>query len=314
MLVCISANPAIDKRVCLPRLELGRVNRISEVRAAPGGKAAHVAMVLRALGAEPHWIGLTGGANTQELLAGLQELGIHAVAVPLKNSTRVNLEIIDEDGRVTEILEPGPSVSAKECTTFQAACESVFREAGKDLVAIFSGSLPPGMPKEFYAAMIEKVHSGGGKALLDTSGEALKLGLQARPDLVKPNREEAEWLTGNPIQEAKSAAAAITKLISAGAKSAAISLGSEGLAWKPRESDRIYYAHPPKMACRSSVGSGDATVAGFAYAEENGLEAEDSLKLAAACGAANCLADLPGQLSGSEVRRLKESVEIRILS
>ena len=310
MLVCISVNPAIDKRICLARLAPGHVNRASEVRAAAGGKAAHVAMVLHRLGAEPLWIGFAGGASGQELLAGLGELNIPTVPVPMKNATRSNLEIIDEQGVVTEILEPGAAVSLEECQTFQSACDAVFKK-GKDVVtAILSGSLPPAVPPEFYASLIERVHDCGGKAFLDTSGEPLKKALKASPDFVKPNREEAEWLTGKPIQDTKAAAAAITQMISEGAKSVAISLGPDGLVWKPLKSDFIYHARASRVPARSAVGSGDATVAGFAFAAEKRLGADDSLKLAVACGAANCLADLPGQLSASEVQRMRELVNI----
>lgn len=314
MIACISANPAIDKRARLPKLALGGVNRVSDVRGAAGGKAAHVAMALRALGSSPRWLGFTGGASGRELLAGLQELGIATIAVPIKNATRSNLEIIDEDGMVTEILEPGPTISEQECRAFESACESVFREAGTNLLAVFSGSLPPGVPKDFYANLIALAHRFGGKAFLDSSSEPLRTALAAAPDLVKPNREEAEWLLGNSIFDAKSAAPAIEKMVASGAKSAAISLGPDGLVWQPQQSRAIFHALPVKVAARSAVGSGDATVAGFALALQEGLAAEDSLKLAAACGAANCLADLPGQLNASDVHKFRELVKIEVVS
>lgn len=314
MFVCISVNPAIDKRVRLAKLLPGHVNRASEVRAAAGGKAAHVAMVLRRLGADPLWIGFAGGTNGQELLSGLQEMGIQTVAVPMRNTTRVNLEIIEEDGAVTEILEPGAAVSTEECQAFQSACDAVFRRGQSGVTAILSGSLPPGVQHGFYASLIERVHNYGGRAFLDASCEPLRKALGAGPDFVKPNRQETEWLTGRSIQDARSGAAAITQLISAGAKSAAVSLGQDGLVWKPFESDSIYHASSPKVPVRSAVGSGDATIAGFAYAAEAGSGTAESLKLAAACGMANCLADLPGQLSLSEVQRLRQLVTIEVVS
>ncbi|HXY24623.1 MAG TPA: 1-phosphofructokinase family hexose kinase [Candidatus Acidoferrum sp.] len=314
MLVCISVNPAIDKRVRLSKLLPGRVNRASEVRAAPGGKAAHVAMVLRRLGADPLWIGFAGSASGQELSAGLQDLKIQTFSVPMKNATRTNLEIIDEDGAVTELLEPGAAVSKEECRAFESACQATFREAKGGVIAILSGSLPQGVPNDFYAGVIERVHGFGGRAFLDTSSEPLKKGLEARPDFVKPNREEVEWLTGWTIHDPRSAAEAIAQIISAGAKSAAVSLGQDGLVWKPLNSERIFHAHSPSVAARSAVGSGDAALAGFAYAAETKLDAEDSLKLAAACGAANCLAELPGQLNAKEVERLRELVKIEALA
>ena len=314
MLVCISLNPAIDKRVHLTKLALGRVNRASEVRAAPGGKAAHVAMVLRRLGADPLWIGFAGGASGEELLAGLRDLKIRTVSVPMKNTTRTNLEVIDENGLVTELLEPGATVSTEECRVFQSACDAIFREAQGAVTVILSGSLPQCVPNDFYAGVIERVHSFGGRAFLDTSGEPLKKALEASPDLVKPNREEAEWLTGRTIHDPRSAAAAIAQIISAGAKSAAVSLGQDGLVWRPLNRDCIFHAHSPKVEARSAVGSGDAVLAGLAYAAEKEFGAEDSLKLATACGAANCLAELPGQLNAKEVERLRELVKVEAVS
>src|SRR6516164_1393514 len=126
MLACISVNPAIDKRVLMAKLRPGEVNRADSVRAAAGGKAAHVAMVLRRLGAQPLWIGFAGGPGGQELLAGLHALGVQAVPVSMKNTTRSNLEIIDDSGTVTEILEPGAQVSMEEWRAFEAAYAAVF--------------------------------------------------------------------------------------------------------------------------------------------------------------------------------------------
>ena len=175
MFVCISVNPAMDKRVRLTKLVPGHVNRAASVQAAAGGKAAHVAMVLRSLGAAPRWIGFAGGSSGQELVAGLRDLRIHAVPVPMNNATRTNLEIIDESGTVTEILEPGAPVSMDELRAFASACDAVFAQGGSAVAAIFSGSLPPGAPKEFYARLIERAHSFGGQAFLDTSGDPLKM-------------------------------------------------------------------------------------------------------------------------------------------
>ncbi len=314
MFICVSPNPAIDKRLWVQRLVPGRVNRAVEARPAPGGKAAHVAMVLRELGADPLWIGFTGGASGQELLAGLQELKIRTHPVRIDKHTRVNLEIIDEDGAVTELLEPGPETSLAEAKSLQDACEEIFAGAHGQAIAILSGSLPPGMPLGVYSVLIESVHKYGGKAFLDTSAEPLKIALQAGPDFVKPNREEAEWLTGIVITDLVSAANSIRQLISAGAKSAAIGLGENGLVWRPAQSETIYCAHPVKVPVRSTVGCGDATIAAFAFAADAGLPPEESLRLAAACGAANCLAEAPGCVKAANIQRLRAEIRIETVS
>jgi 1-phosphofructokinase family hexose kinase len=311
MFVCISPNPAIDKRLRLPRLVPGGVNRATEVRPAPGGKATHVAM---ALGADPLWIGFIGGASGQELLKGLREIGIRIKAVTLQQATRVNLEIIDNSAIVTEILEPGATPAEDEIASFLTACEETFAQVKRQAIIIASGSLPPGVPQDFYATLLVRARRHGCRFFLDTSGEPLRSAIAACPDFVKPNREEAEWLTGGVITDLPSAVAAIRRLLSAGAKSAAISLGERGLVWCPGEGQTVYFAPPVTLQVRSTVGSGDATVAAFAHAAAAGLSPEETLRLAAACGAANCLADSPGAARAGDIHRLQKEIHVEILS
>jgi 1-phosphofructokinase family hexose kinase len=313
MFVCLSPNPAIDKRLRLPRLVPGCVNRATEVHPAPGGKAAHVAMVLRTLGADPQWIGFCGGTSGQDLLSGLRKIGIRTKAVAVEQPTRVNLEIIDDSAGVTEILEPGAAPSETEIASFFAACEEAFAEGKRRAIIIASGSLPPGVPENFYAELISRAHRHGCRFFLDTSGEPLRRALEAGPDLVKPNREEAEWLTASVIADPPSAVTAIRRLLAAGAKSAAISLGDLGLYWCPASAQSVYFAPPVAVRVYSSVGSGDSTVAAFAHAAAAGLPTEETLRLAAACGAANCLADSPGALRITDVHRLQNEIRVEVL-
>jgi tagatose 6-phosphate kinase len=314
MFVCLSANPAIDKRLHLTRLVPGGVNRATEVKAAPGGKAAHVAMVLRALGADPDWIGFTGGVSGQELLDGLRALGIRARSIRTLQPTRVNLEIIDEAACVTEILEPGVAPSPSEIASFQDACEEQFTRGESHAIVVASGSLPPGMPRDFYAALIRRAHAHGCKFFLDTSGEALRSALEAGPDFVKPNREEAEWITGGEITDAASTVKAINYFFAAGAKSVAISLGKSGLVWCLGTGRDVYFASAPVVQARSTVGCGDATIAAFAHAAGAGLTPEETVRLAAACGAANCLAHSPGAVQADDIQKLREEIRVERLS
>src|SRR5882762_4100637 len=187
MFLCVSPNPAIDKRITLPALIPGEIHRAQTVQAFPGGKSAHVAMVLRALGAEPLWIGPCGGPTGSELLAGLRKLGINAHPVTTIGETRTNLEIIDDAGVVTEIREPGSPVSPAELSAFERACNELFENGKGSTTVIFSGSLPLGAPNNFYAKLIVAARAAGCRTFLDTSGEPLKLALAAYPDFVKPN-------------------------------------------------------------------------------------------------------------------------------
>src|SRR2546429_7776363 len=192
---CVSVNPAIDTRLVLDKFVLGKINRVQEVHRAPGGKAAHVAMALQALGANPTWIGFSGGATGNELLHGLQLLQMQTLSIPTAQPSRVNLEILDARGEVTEILEPGGIVTPSEWTHFQKTCASAFPVAAHRKIVVLSGSLPPGVPPEAYATLIRSAQSADCLALIDTSGLPLATALAAQPELVKVNRHEAESVT-----------------------------------------------------------------------------------------------------------------------
>jgi 1-phosphofructokinase family hexose kinase len=310
---CVSLNPAIDKRMRMAQLIPGKVNRVRDGQAHPGGKAAHVAMSLRALGAKPLWLGFAGGSTGDELLRGLEDLGIQTQAVRVDQNTRVNLEIIADDGCVTEILDPGAPVAEKYWKVFSETFATLLSQEKRSGIVLASGSLPRGTATNAYAEIIEVAHRCGHKIFLDTSGEPMRLALSAGPDFVKPNREEAEWLIGEEIRDCRSAKAAVHRLIGLGARSAAVSLGHEGLVWRPAADQHFYHAQPPSISIKSSVGSGDAALAGFAYAAARQFDVEKTLRLATACGAANCLADAPGQLQETDVRAFEPQVRIETL-
>lgn len=311
---CVSANPAIDKRMRVSKLVTGRVNRASEVRAEPGGKAAHVAMMLRTLGADPLWLGFAGGSTGDKLLSGLRDIGIRVQPMMVSEETRTNLEIIGDDGGVTEILELGLPIAAKEWDGFFEACENAFAQDTRPGIVIASGSLPSGAESGVYAKLTELAHRCGHKMFLDASGEPLRAALSAAPDFIKPNHEEAEWLIGDKIGDRQSWKTAVGQLIQRGARSAVVSLGHDGFVWQSGAGQETYYAKAPGVALKSSVGSGDATVAAFAFAEALGFDAEKTLRLAAACGAANCLANAPGRASEADVRELESRVHIEKLA
>jgi 1-phosphofructokinase family hexose kinase len=310
---CVSLNPAVDTRLTLDQFIPGRVNRVSAVQRAPGGKAAHVAMALKALSAAPTWIGFCGGATGSELLAGLRFLGIDTLQVPTGQSSRVNLEILDAQGEVTEILEPGAAITAFEWSEFQRVCAAAFQREPHKKIVMISGSLPPGVPTEAYAALVRLARSANCLAFIDSSGLALSKVLAANPDLVKINREEAELATQFTIHDPRSAAQAVRKLLDLGASSAAVSLGERGIVGLRKDDQFAIHARTTPMHSKSTVGCGDAALAGLAFAAATNLSFEQSLSLAVACGAANCLAPLPGRIAREDVSRIERDVYIECL-
>lgn len=313
MIFCISTNPAIDRRLRIKQLEVGQVNRASSAESTAGGKAAHVAIAARALGEEVRWVGFLGGATGDECEHGLLTLGIPVTAVRTQEPTRVNLEMLDDAGVVTEVLEPGGAVSWREIEALVSTCEALFARSGDRTQVVLSGSLPPGAPRDLYARLTRAARERDCGVLLDTSGDALLDGLASSPDLVKPNRDEAERALALPVRDAASAIDAARRMIDRGARGAAISLGADGLVWLREAEASPLHAQAPAITAHSTVGCGDATVAGFAVARSRGLNAEETLRLATACGGANCLTRAPGLIDFREVERIEPLVTVRIV-
>jgi 1-phosphofructokinase family hexose kinase len=312
-IVCLSANPALDRRLRVHSLVPGDVVRAQSSEGLPGGKAAHVAIASSALGAYSIWIGFLGGAIGEEVAAGLRGLAIEVLPVHSERSTRVNLELIEDSGRITEVLEPGGDPGAASRAEMLRLCAEGLRDRWKGALVAISGSLPPDVPADFYASLIDAAHAAGSKVFLDTSDDALRAGIEAKPDFVKTNRKEVEALLGRPIRDVEEALDAAHELIRRGSRSTAITMGAEGLVWLESEDGPAWTARPPRLKPVSSVGCGDTTLAGFALALLQGFTAEDTLRLAASCGAANCLAEFEGRISADDVQSLFPRIELRPL-
>jgi 1-phosphofructokinase family hexose kinase len=304
----------MDRRLRMESLAVGEINRAHSAQGLAGGKAAHVAMATLALQAKPVWVGFLGGAIGQECARQMETLGIRVVAVPTVAGTRVNLEIIDATGGVTEILEPGAEPTPQEREEFLRRCVGGLRDEWKKAVVVISGSLPTGVGSDFYVSLIAAAQTAGARVFVDTSGEALRAASHAHPDFVKVNRTEGETLLGRPLATIEELADAAREIVARGAESSAITLGREGLIWKERKDGPVWKAAPPRMNVISAVGSGDATLAGFAYSAMQGIGGEEALRLAAACGAANCLAPAPGRIQLATVRALMPQIEIERLT
>lgn len=270
-------------------------------------------MVLHTLGGRPRWIGPCGGASGHELLAGLAALGIQAAASTTHQPTRTNLEIVEDDGCVTEILEPGSAASLSEWEKFEGLCKSFFAEDSENSSVIFSGSLPANAAPELYAGLVGEARELGCKTFLDSSGKPLRLSLGERPYFVKPNREEAAQLLGKPVSSLSDAVSALPKLLRLGAESAALSLGSEGLLFCAGADAPVLFAPVVPLRPRSTVGCGDSAMAGFVFGIASRYSPQDTLRLAAACGQANCLADSPGAASLKDIRSFQQQITVQTL-
>ncbi len=252
----VTLNPAWDRTAEVCRLVPGGTNLLREPRGDAGGKGINVSRVLHAFGHKTMALGLLGSGAGDQLLARLQEEGICCDFIRLGGSCRTNLKVVDRQaGVTTEFNEPGPQADAAALN----ALEQQLAELSGGVV-VLAGSLPPGVPVDWYARAAALCRRSGGQVVLDASGEGLRRGLVGGPDAVKPNKEELEVLCGMPLAGPKALiGAARRQLLCAGVRLAAISLGAKGAFFVT--GTEAVEAAPPEVEARSTVGAGDTMTA-----------------------------------------------------
>ncbi len=306
MIVTVTPNPVLDLTLTVSEIILNEMTRALEAREDWGGKGFNVSRALQALGVPSVALGFVGGATGHKLQSGLRSLGIDTDLTLIANETRTNVVIAESDGsRYVKVNEAGPLVTAQEVDAFLAHVAVCARQG--DLWAL-CGSLPPGVQASFYADLIVLLRSRGANVLLDTSGEAFRLGLEAGPFAVKPNLEEAAAWWGEPIQSGEKAALVVDNLLELGITLVALSLGGEGLLLA--SGDVRVWALPPELAIRNPVGAGDALVAGLLWAASEGLSLHAMARRGVATGTAAALHGGVSVGSRDEVMRLMDAVRL----
>jgi 1-phosphofructokinase family hexose kinase len=304
MIITVTPNPALDRTLTVPHIRFNEMVRATASRLDWGGKGFNVSRALQALGTGSVAMGFVGGATGQALERGLSGMGISTDFVHIGDETRTNTVITDATAqRYVKVNEAGPTVQAQELAAFlDRARERV--QPGDTWV--LCGSLPPGVPPDFYARLVTLVQAGGAKALLDSSGEPLRLGCTASPTLVKPNVVEAEEMTGREIQSAPDALDAAGVFLRQGIELVALSLGADGLLLASKQ--RAVWARPPIVQARNPVGAGDALLAGLAWALERGLALEELARWGVATGTAAAAREGVSAGTRGEVEMLYEQV------
>ncbi|WP_033312264.1 1-phosphofructokinase family hexose kinase [Streptomyces iakyrus] len=302
MILTVTLNTALDITYRVRSLRPHASHRVSEVTERPGGKGVNVARVLAALGHEVTVTGFTGGATgrvVQEKLAAVP--GVVDALVPLSGATRRTVAVVDErTGDTTQLNEPGPTVTPTEWSAFQEAYEDLLPSAS---AVALCGSLPPGVPVGAYAGLIRTARSFGLPVLLDTSGEPLRRGVAARPDIIKPNADELAELTGShdPLRATQDARRR-------GAGAVVASLGPEGLLAATREGR--WRATPPTPTRGNPTGAGDAVVAGLLSGLVEHLPWPARLTRAIALSTATVLAPVAGEFDRGVYEELLGQVSV----
>jgi tagatose 6-phosphate kinase len=309
MILCVNPNAAIDKTVVVPAFRLNEIQRPEQVLAIPGGKGCNVARALNLLGESPVVTGWIGGYAGQFIEDGLQAEGIQTDFVHTAFESRTCLSILDpQNNTLTELYEKGDPVPIEKVEEFkQRFAASVKRYAA----VTFSGSLPPGVPLDFYRQMIAIAREADVPALLDGSGEALRLGIQAQPALVKPNEKEFADLAGKQLTDRADFARAAIEFAEQYQTLVVVSLGADGAIAANRH--EVWHVCPPPLAIKSAVGSGDSTVAGITYGLTHGFAFEEAIKFGVAAGTANALTVGAGVFTSEDFQRVLAQVTIQKL-
>ncbi len=276
----VALNPCIDKTVEIDAFTYGGMNRIRFSRADGSGKGVNVALCARALGFEAACTGFLGEDNGL-IETRLQNAGVDFRFARTKGAVRTNLKLFDRSTqRITEINESGVSPEKEQLRELEGLVEEY---AHVSSVLVFTGSLPPGMPEDTYAHLME-IASPYCDCVLDAEGEKLRLGLPLRPLLVKPNSYELEMLAGRPLGGLGEIRAAAEELLKAGARMVAVSMGSDGAMLV--SGDEAWYAPCVPVTVRSTVGAGDSMVVGLLCGILQGAPLSETLRMGAAAGTA----------------------------
>lgn len=278
----VTLNPGLDRTLTVPEIRYNEVLRARDSRLDWGGKGFNVSRALKALGVESVALGFVGGAVGSMLDEGLQSLGIATDFVTIEGETRTNTVIAQAGSdRYVKVNEAGPAVSDEALDTLSLRVQE--RAAAGSLWAL-CGSLPPGVPVDIYARLVDSIQDAGGRAFLDASGGALRQGCASRPFLVKPNAEEAYELTGLRVESVQDAVRAAGAFLEMGAQNVALSLGAQGLVLA--SVGGAVHARPPSVDARVVVGVGDALLAGLIYATRRGLGHAQTARWGVAAGTA----------------------------
>jgi 1-phosphofructokinase/tagatose 6-phosphate kinase len=312
VILTVTLNAAIDRTVAVPSFRLGRRHRAVESRTVAGGKGINVARALSLLGRPVIATGFVGGPTGARVLEELREESVLTDFTGIASETRINLAVIDPtSGEQTEINERGPAVSPEEV---KRLFERIGYLAGGAKICVLAGSVPPGAGDDLYARLVADLGRRGVTVVLDAEGEAMLAGVRAGASMVTPNEREAEELVGQEFSDGGDLAHGLNELVRLGAAEAAITRPEGCVATVGEGAERrLLEVHTEPLEAVSTVGSGDAFLAGYVAASYDGRSPEDCLAYGVACGAESTQHFGAGTVDRSQVERLVGEVAVHDL-
>jgi 1-phosphofructokinase/tagatose 6-phosphate kinase len=312
MIVTVTLNAAIDRTVAVPNFRLGNRHRAVESRTVAGGKGINVARALKLLGRPALATGFAGGPTGNRLLEQLRREAVLTDFTRIAAETRINLAVIDPtSGEQTEINERGPAVSPEEVAAFVSRLK--YLASGAKL-CVLAGTLPPGAGDDLYARLVKDLAECGVPVVLDAEGQAMLAGLRAGAAIVTPNEREAEELVGQEFADRDDLLNGLAELVRLGASEAAITRADGCVAVIGEGAERRFLeVRTEPLEAVSTVGSGDAFLAGYVAARYDGKPTDECLAYAVACGAESTQHFGAGTVDRSQVERLLGEVHVQDL-
>lgn len=304
MITTICLNPALDRTVTVDSLVPGQVNRIRQSRTDVGGKGVNVAVVCRRLGLDAQVIGCAGVDGYAKLRAKAKAEDIGCDFHTVEGAIRVNTKVFPLDGSgVTELNEPGPTLTAEDIDVFFDL--AIEKTRGSDYVVI-TGSLPPGCPAHTYRELISVLKV---PCILDVGGDALRLGVEAKPFLIKPNHHELAATIGRELHTLEEIRDAAQTFVNGGVRHVVVSLGKDGALYVGKEG--CFYAPEIPVEVHSTVGAGDTLVGGLIYGLVKHGSMREGFRAGVAAGTASVMTEGTQLIIPSDFERLLPQVQTR---
>jgi 1-phosphofructokinase len=285
MIYTFTANPSLDRYIELEEIKLGQVNRGTAEKINPGGKGINISRFLKTLGIESVVISFLGGITGEAVKTELIKEKIEGYYFNAIGETRTNITLADKlNKQITKINETGPMIPEAEK---KKLFEFINSEIKKDDILVLSGNLTPGLDKDLYYSLIIETKKRGCICILDASEKPLQLGIKALPQVLHINKEEVEYLINGKKGGSNRFGNLAKLLIEEGIILVSISMGEEGGIFADPE--KMIFVEAPKINVQSTVGAGDAMLAGMIYGMNNNFNLERIARFAVAAGSAKVM-------------------------
>ena len=280
----LTLNPAVDKSTSIAQVIAERKLRCAEPKFEPGGGGINVSRAIRKLGGDTVAVYLKGGPIGALMYELLEKEKIHQVALEIEGWTRENFIVVEkENNRQFRFGMPGPELKEKE---WQGCLERIADPSLKIDYLVASGSMPTGVPVDFYARLSRKARQNDTRLVVDTSGDALKAAVEEGIYLLKPNINELGQLVGQKLSNIEDQEAAIEEVIrTRKIEVLIVSMGAAG-AILASKNGGTHHVAAPSVEKKSTVGAGDSMVAGIIYTISQGKSLQEALQYGVACGTA----------------------------